>query len=58
MKVNANFTVVVYFKEGERDEANEVIDPIVEAIMRQGMNIEIAWDTDHVRVTGRKAEEW
>lgn len=57
MKVNTIITTTVFFKEGEREKANAFIDSIIEDVARKGVNIEVAWDTDHVRVTGRCLEE-
>ena len=54
MKGTINATVITYFSEDEKEKVNNFVKIVAEQILEKGMNAEIAWDVDHVRLVGRQ----
>ena len=54
MKGTINATTIVHFKENEAEKVNTFVKFISENILEKDMNLEIAWDTDHVRIVGKR----
>ena len=54
MKGTINTTTIVHFKENEVEKVNAFVKDVSENILEKDMNLEIAWDTDHVRIVGKQ----
>lgn len=54
MKIIVCFNTTAYFKAEEKEKAEAFVKDISANVLEKGMNVEVAWDTDHVRVTGRQ----
>lgn len=54
MKGTINATIIAHFKENEVEKVNAFVKDISENILAKDMNLEIAWDTDHVRIVGKQ----